>query len=255
MCADDGFLRRTWPAIKRATEWLVTKDGDGDGIIEGNQHNTLDTDWYGPVAWLSGLYLAALLAAETMAREMGDAEFARKCRGIFEAGQKNIVARLFEEDYFVNKPDPNHPEAINSGSGCEIDQVFGQSWAFQVGLPRVLPEKETLAALRSLWKYNFTPDVGPYREAYKPGRWYAMPGEGGLLMCTFPRNDWSFEKACGVGNTKGHELIAEGSLGELPFRDRVGGNQSAAADLLGINRNTLRKKIRELDIPVVRGLK
>jgi len=33
------------------------------------------------------------------------------------------------------------------------------------------------------------------------------------------------------------------------------GNQIRAAHLLGLNRNTLRKKIRELDIPVVRGLK
>ncbi len=33
------------------------------------------------------------------------------------------------------------------------------------------------------------------------------------------------------------------------------GNQIRAAQLLGLNRNTLRKKIRELDIQVVRGLK
>ena len=35
----------------------------------------------------------------------------------------------------------------------------------------------------------------------------------------------------------------------------VRGNQVRAADMLGINRNTLRKKIRELDIPVTRGKK
>ena len=48
------------------------------------------------------------------------------------------------------------------------------------------PPQHTRAALASLWRYNFTPDVGPYRAANKPGRWYAMPGEGGLIMCTCP---------------------------------------------------------------------
>jgi uncharacterized protein (DUF608 family) len=76
---------------------------------------------------------------------------------------------------------------------------MGQGWAFQVGLPRVLPEKETRLALQSLWRYNFTPDVGPYRKAYPAGRWYAMPGEAGLLMCTFPRADWDYAQAKGKG--------------------------------------------------------
>lgn len=199
MSADGAFLKTIWPRVKQATAWLIAKDSDGDGLIESNQHNTLDTDWYGPVAWLSGLYLAALLAAETMAIEVGDTAFAAECRKIFLAGQANMTAKLFDGEYFVNKVDGKHLDAINSGTGCEIDQVMGQSWAFQVGLPRVFPEKETTAALRSLWLYNFTPDVGPYREAYKAGRWYAMPGEAGLLMCSFPKDDWDYTQAKGKG--------------------------------------------------------
>jgi non-lysosomal glucosylceramidase len=199
MCADAAWLKRNWPGIKKATEWLIAKDGDGDGLIASNQHNTLDTDWYGPVAWLSGLYLGALLAAAALADQAGDPGFAAKCRAIVERGQQQFLAGLFDGEYFINRPDPKHLDAINSGTGCHIDQVMGQGWAFQVGLPRVLPEKETVSALKSLWHYNFTPDVGPYRAAYKAGRWYAMPGEAGLLMCTFPRSDWDYTQAKGKG--------------------------------------------------------
>jgi uncharacterized protein (DUF608 family) len=199
MSPDAEFLKRNWPKIKLATQWLIAKDANNDGLIESNQHNTLDTDWFGPVAWLSGLYLAALTAAAALADEIGDADFARQCRGILEVGRKNLVTQLFDGDYFINKVDPKHLDAINSGTGCEIDQVFGQSWAFQVGLPRVLPENETVTALKSLWRYNFSPDVGPYREVNKPGRWYALAGEAGLLMCSFPRRDWDYAQAKGKG--------------------------------------------------------
>ncbi len=199
MCLDDAFLKRNWPKIKLATQWLIKKDADGDGLIESNQHNTLDTDWFGKVAWLSGLYLASLAGAAVMADEMGDTDFAAQCQSILATGRKNLVEQLFDGDYFINQVDPRHLDSINSGTGCEIDQVFGQSWAFQVGLPRVLPKPETVKALKSLWRYNFSPDVGPYREVYKPGRWYAMPGEAGLLMCTFPRRDWDYAQAKGKG--------------------------------------------------------
>jgi non-lysosomal glucosylceramidase len=196
---DDAFLKRNWPSIKKATQWLIAQDENGDGILEGPQHNTLDAEWYGPVAWLSGMYLASLRAAEEMGRDVGDAVFADQCRAIFEPGAKNFVKLLFDDGYFINRPDPKHLEAINSGTGCEIDQVLGQSWAFQVGLGRIIPQKETRSALASLWKYNFSPDVGPYRAMNKPGRWYSMPGEAGLLMCSFPRSDWDYEKAKGKG--------------------------------------------------------
>jgi uncharacterized protein (DUF608 family) len=203
MSADGAFLGRNWPKIRKALECLIAHDENGDGLIEGAQHNTLDADWFGPVAWLSGLFLAALRAGEEMARETGDAAFAETAHALWEKGRKTIVEQLWGGEYFINKPDPKHLDAINSGTGCEIDQVFGQSWAYQVHLGRVLDEEHTKQALRALWRYNFTPDVGPYRQAYKPGRWYAMPGEAGLLMCTFPRQDWDFENAKGNNKNAG----------------------------------------------------
>lgn len=200
MSADDRFLRRIWPGARKAVLWLITQDANGDGLIEGAQHNTLDSDWHGPVAWLSGLYVAALEAGAELARLAGDEAFAMRCATIADEGRRTITARLFNGEYYVNRPDPAFPNSINSGTGCLIDQVMGQSWAFQVRLPRVFPAEETRSALRSLWRYNFITDAGRYRETHKPGRWYAMNGEAGLLVCTFPRKDWSFEQAAGQGN-------------------------------------------------------
>ena len=195
MSPDSAFLKRLWPKTKQAVEWLIGQDANADGVIESAQHNTLDMDWYGPVAWLSSLYLAALRAGEAMATELGDAEFASKCRTIAAAGRRNIEERLYDGEYFIHLRDPKFAKAVGAGKGCEIDQVFGQHWCRMVGLPPILDEAKVKSALASIYRYSFAPDVGPFRAVNKPGRWYAMPGEGGLLMCTFPKGGQ--EEACG----------------------------------------------------------
>jgi non-lysosomal glucosylceramidase len=193
MSVDSTFLHEYWQSIKRAIQYLIRQDGNGDGILGGAQHNTLDAAWYGEVPWLSSLYLAALHAGEAMALEMQDNTFAAQCRALQVRGAANFVAQMWKPQYgyFVQVPDPAHKGMVGAYDGCDIDQVFGQEWAFQVGLGRVLPAEETKKALASIWRFNFTPDVGPYRKVHKSGRWYAMSGEGGVIGCTWPFGDAS----------------------------------------------------------------
>lgn len=200
MCADDSFLKRNWEKIRKSIEYLIHQDDNTDGILEGEQYNTLDASWYGEIAWLSSLYLAALRAGEAMAQDVGDKDFAVQCRKIADRGIPLLTERLFNGEYFIHRIDAKHKDAINTNDGCHIDQVYGQSWAFQVGLDRVVTQPECHKALEALWRYNFTPDVGYYRDHFdiiKGGRWYAMPGEGGLLMCTWPKG--GAERAAGKG--------------------------------------------------------
>jgi hypothetical protein len=189
MTPDGAFLKRNWSKIKKALEYMIRQDIDKDGILDGPQYNTLDATWYGKISWISSLYVAALRAGEQMAIETGDLDFARQARALAQAGTRNIDKELFNGEYYIQIADKAHPNTVGSYDSCAIDQVFGQSWAFQVGLSRVLPREHTLSALRSLWKYNFTPDVGAYRKVHQPGRWFAMPGEGGLLMETWPKGE------------------------------------------------------------------
>jgi len=193
MSPDGEFLGRLWPNVKRAVEFMLARDETGDGILDGAQPNTLDAAWFGKISFTSSLLLAALKAGEAMAREMGDEEFAGRCAARAAKGAESIL-ELYNGEYFIQIEDPRHQNAIGVGPGCYIDQVFGQTWAHWVGLGRLFDRENQLSALRALWKHNFVPDVGPFRERFTKGRWYAAAGDAGLLMCTWPkggkRDDW-----------------------------------------------------------------
>jgi hypothetical protein len=67
-----------------------------------------------------------------------------------------------------------------------------------------------------MWKYNYTTDTGAYRKAFPGGRWYALDGESGLVMCSFPQGhgddalkkgaDWAsnYDNECWTGSE--HEI-------------------------------------------------
>jgi len=192
MSASPDFLRRLWPRVRKSIEFMMTLDKDVDGLLEGPQYNTLDATWYGRIPSVSSLFLGVLAVGRAMALEMGEPQFAAVCERRLQAGRTSFVAKLFNGEYFEHEPDRTKPDTLSLDDGCYIDQVLGQSWAHQVGYERVIPADESRSALRSIWKYSLAPDAGAYREGFKRirgGRWYAMPGEPGIIMCTWPLKD------------------------------------------------------------------
>lgn len=91
---DTEWLKTIWPAVRKSIEfaWAPTNedawDADKDGVLEGRQHHTLDMELFGPNAWLTGFYLAALKAGAEMAEYLGEAETAAD-KGLYSAKAVN----------------------------------------------------------------------------------------------------------------------------------------------------------------------
>jgi len=193
MSADNAFLKRNWPRIKKALVFSIERDGNDDGLIEISQHNTFDINFEGANTFVGSLYLAALRAGEEMAKDMGDKDFAKRCRRIFESGKRLSIERLWNGEYFIQQVDLKKYPKHQYEKGCLSDQLFGQGWAHLLGLGYIYPPENVSKALQSVFKYNWTPDVGPYNAAHKPERWFARPGEPGLFTCTWPKSPYIAE--------------------------------------------------------------
>ena len=185
MTTDNTFLEHMWPRVKKGMDYIIAKDTDRNGVMDGSYQNTLDGRWYGTFSWKITQYVAGLRAAEAMANEIGDTEYAKLCKALADRGS-TAVDELFNGEYFIQDKG-DQPDSFGHGYGCFIDQVFGQSWAHWVGLGHIIDVDMQRSALRSIYRYNFIPDFGPYRETFRNGRVYALPGDAGLLMCTWPK--------------------------------------------------------------------
>ena len=189
---DDAFLRGSWERIRLALEFLIAKDaevGDAapDGMIEGSQHNTYDINFEGPNTFVGSLYVAALLACAEMAERVGDRADADRYRALAASGRAFAGERLFNGEYFVQKLPSGAGTRFQYVDGCLSDQLFGQSWAALLDLPEVYGRDEMTSALRSVYRYNWTPSVAAYSATFPPERVFARGRDAGMFICTWPR--------------------------------------------------------------------
>jgi uncharacterized protein (DUF608 family) len=226
---DDRFVKTYWPQIRLAAGWLLAQDSDKDGLPDLVTHHTLDEDIAGPSPWISSLSLAALTAVEKMARIAGDNEFAELCRDRVALGRRNFVEKLWNGDRFIHLSPESEKWRPGSYDGSHIDQVLGQQWAWRNNLGRLVPEQETRAALTSVFRHNFMPDVGPYyaRPENKPSRPFAQGGMAGTLIATWPEGSYRPD-----GTVPGHPWNASHHFHQGFYNETMSGFEHAFASHL-----------------------
>ena len=202
---DDEFLKQHWPAAKRALEFAWTHwDADKDGLMEGQQHNTYDIEFYGPNPMMSTLYHGALRAGELMATAVGDSAAADSYRAVREKGVRNLE-QLWNGEYYVQKIPPADKispmkkyadpdwQAVTVqdgqiryqfGDGCLSDQLLGVWFADIIGLDPGFSSARLQKALESIYRYNFKTTFFDHPNTQ---RIYALNDEKGLLLCSWPK--------------------------------------------------------------------
>ncbi|MFT4230829.1 MAG: GH116 family glycosyl hydrolase [Microbacterium sp.] len=182
---DEDFLRELWPSAVRVIDYVFTHwDTDGDGILDGEQHNTYDIEFYGPNPLSNVMLLAALRAASQMAAHVGDEALADRYAAQASASSARIDAMLYNGEYYEQRLEDVDSAPYQFGVGCLSDQLFGQTLAHLTGLGHLLPADHVRSALQAVVRYN---SVDSVRAQVNVQRTYAINDEAGLLLCSWPR--------------------------------------------------------------------
>ncbi len=179
------LLERLGPVALKALDFSISYwDQDGDGVLDSQQHNTYDIEFYGMNAMSNSMFYAALLAGERLALALDEPERAQRYRVIRLAGSEKMDRELWNGEYYIQKiPDVNAYK-YQFGQGVLSDQLLGQYDAFVAGLGYVLPQEHVKEALLSIYRYNLRHG---FAEHHNPQRTYALGDETGLLLCSWPR--------------------------------------------------------------------
>lgn len=216
---DDEWLKELWPKAKKSLEFAWSKENDDrwdpeqTGVLWGRQHHTLDMELFGPNAWLTGYYLAALKAAAEIEEFLGHQDEATKYQAIAKKGKAWIETNLFNGNYYEQQVDLKDIDVLKQymkdeedqdilkdywseehgeikyqvGEGSVIDQVLAQWHANLCGLGEVYNQDQVKKVLETLYKHNFKDSM---REHFNPCRIYSLYDEAGIVICEWPEGKY-----------------------------------------------------------------
>jgi len=219
LSGDDGFLKSVWDSARRAMDFAFTYwDSDGDCVLDSEQHNTYDIEFYGPNSLVNSMFFGALSAMAKMAEYLSDTAYAEKCRGALEKGSGRMDGMLWGDGYYIQKIDDVNKYKYQYGKGCLADQLLGQFLAHVAGLGYILPENHVKEAVHSIFEHNFQDGFSDFASAQ---RTYALNDEKGLLLCTWPNGGrpilpmvYADEVWTGIEYQVASHLIYEGYIDE-----------------------------------------
>jgi uncharacterized protein (DUF608 family) len=181
---DDDFLRELWPAAVRSLDYAAREwDRDGDGLLDGELHNTYDIEFHGIDPLANGMHLAALRAGARMAAHLGEADRAAEWSSRADHVAAAIDSTLWNGEYYRQVIDDTDAHRYQYGDGVLSDQLLGQFHAYLNGLGPLLPADHVVSALAAIVRHNHRDDLTAHESTQ---RVYALNDEGGLLLASWP---------------------------------------------------------------------
>ncbi len=169
-------------------EYEIGHDRNDDGVIEDDQWNTFDLAFFGPNTFVGALYLAALRAAARMADLQGDRAFAKRCRVHRRQGEP-LDGRQPVERRVLRPANPRRcaRPICNTATAVWPTNYLARRGPIRSIWGICIRSKSIRTALKSVYRYNWAPDVAAQNQAHPPQRWFARPGDAGLFTCTWPK--------------------------------------------------------------------
>lgn len=208
---DNDWLKSIWSKVETCMNYCIeTWDPKRSGYLLEPQHNTYDIEFWGPNGMCTSIYLGALKAATFMGNYLQKDTSEYKI--LFRKGRDYCENELFNGEYFfqdtqwlgLKAENPiefkgNRPAYLSEegtqlikkegpkyqyGKGCLSDGVIGAWLAHVCGIGEILDSDMVISHLKSVYKYNFKPDLSKHANPQRPN--YATGKDGGLILCSWP---------------------------------------------------------------------